>query len=288
MANASAVREWKLLQAEQAAPASAWRNRLREFADTLERIHFSAPPELRLDVRGDARDLASFGVRVLLSTPGADTPWGTVNQGRFSARLFPATTNGLSSAELSLEAGEARTRWATTGNLQLTAHLASFESLTNLGNGDLTLCAGHVETEWGSATNLQLTVRGASMEGQTNLINADLALRAGHVETKWGSATNAQFNAQWIHALTNAIPLSGDGKLRCSQANTDWGAARELRLNVHLAAPPAAAPPRADESWAWWAKLEPYALDWDGQAQRAAVARARGGGPHLRRKLARA
>ena len=22
---------------------------------------------------------------------------------------------------------------------------------------------------------------------------------------------------------------------------------------------------RADESWAWWAKLEPYALDWDGQ-----------------------
>ena len=68
-----------------------------------------------------------------LDTPGADTPWGTVNQGRFSARLFPATTNGLSSAELSLEAGEARTRWATDGNLQLTAHLASFESLTNLG-----------------------------------------------------------------------------------------------------------------------------------------------------------
>ena len=94
---------------------------------------------------------------MLLSTPGADTPWGTVSRGRFSARLFPATTNGLSSAELSLEAGEAQTRWATTGNLQLTAHLASFEGLTNLGNGNLTLCAGHVETEWGSATNLQLT-----------------------------------------------------------------------------------------------------------------------------------
>ena len=116
---------------------------------------------------------------------------------------------------MSLEAGEAHTRWATTGNLQLTAHLASFESLTNLGNGDLTLCAGHVETEWGSATNLQLTVHGAAMEGQTNLINADLALWAGRVETKWGSATNAQFNAQWIHALTNAIPLGGEGKLHC-------------------------------------------------------------------------
>ena len=98
-------------------PPASGADRLRQFADTLERIHFSAPPELRLDVRGDARDLGSFGVRVLLSTPGADTPWGTVNQGRFSARLFPATTNGLSSAELSLEAGEAQTRWATNGEL---------------------------------------------------------------------------------------------------------------------------------------------------------------------------
>ena len=176
------------LQAEQAAPAGAWRNRLRQFADTLERIHFSAPPELRLDVRGDARDLASFAVRVLLSTPGADTPWGTVTRGRFSARLFPATTNGLSSAELSLEADEAQTRWATTANVQLTAHLASFESQTNLGNGDLTLCAGHVETQWGSATNLQLTVHLASVEGQTNLVNADLALCGGAASRPSGAA----------------------------------------------------------------------------------------------------
>jgi hypothetical protein len=266
LTHASAVRDWKLLKAEHPAPAGAWRNRLREFADTLERIHFSAPPVLRLDVRGDARDLGSFGLRVLLDTPGADTPWGTVNQGRFSARLFPATTNGLSSAELSLEAGEARTRWATNSNLQLTARLASFESLTNWGNADLNLRAGDVATQWGRTTNLQLTLRGASIEGQTNLIRADLALWAGRAETRWGSATNAQFNAQWIHALTNAIPLSGDAKLRCNSANTDWGAAGELQLHLHLTDPPAAATPRADASWAWWAKLEPYVLDWDCQA----------------------
>ncbi len=38
-----------------------------------------------------------------------------------------------------------------------------------------------------------------------------------------------------------------------------------MRLNVHLAAPPAAAAPHADESWAGWARLEPYRLDWDGR-----------------------
>jgi len=166
VANASAVSEWKLLQAKQAVPAAAWRNRLRQFADTLERIRFSTPPEFRLNVRGDARDLASFAVHMLLSTPGADTPWGSVTGGQVSGRLFPATANGLARAELNLEAGKAHTRWATAANVQLTAHLASFEGQTNLGNGDLVLCAGQVETEWASTTNLQLTLHLASMEGQ--------------------------------------------------------------------------------------------------------------------------
>ena len=269
VANASAVREWQMLKTEQAAPATAWSDRLHEFADLVERIRFSAPPMLRLDIRGDARNLASFGVRVLVIAPGAETPWGGFNQGRFGVRLYPANTNGLSSAELSLEAAEAKTRWATTGDLQIAAHLASFQSLTNLGTGDVTLCAGRVETEWGCATNLQLTVRGAAMEGQTNLISADLAAWAGYLGTKWGSATNVQFNAQWIHVLTNAIPMGGQGKLHCRLANTEWGAVNELQLDVRLAAPPASEVPRADESWAGWAKLEPYRLDWDGRLRGA-------------------
>jgi hypothetical protein len=260
--NASAFGERKFLQAQRATPANLWQNRLRRVADTLEGIRFLAPPDLRLDVRGDARDLASFGVRVFLSTPGAVTPWGSVARGRLSARLFPATANGLSSAEVNLEADQAQTRWATTVNLQLTAHLASFEGQTNLGNGDLALSAGHLETEWGSATNVQLTLHAASVEGQTDLVNADLALLAGRVETKWGGATNAQFNAQWVHALTNAVPLSGQGKLHCAQASTQWGTARELRFNARLA-PSAVAAPGADASWAWWATLAPYALSWD-------------------------
>jgi hypothetical protein len=268
LANASAVREWKVLRVKQTASAEAWRNRLRQFADTLERIHFSTPPEFRLNVQGDARDLASFAVHMVLSTPGATTPWGSVTGGQVNARLFPATTNGLSRAELYLEAGRAHTRWARAEDVQLTAHLASFEGQTTLGDGDLALSAGQVETKWASVTNFQLTLHLASTKGQTNLINADLALSAGCVETRWGSTTNAQFSAHWVHALTNALPLAGEGKLLCQQANMKWGAAGEVRLNVRLAAPPAAASSRVDESWAWWAKIEPYALDWEGQVNR--------------------
>ena len=263
VSNASACREWKLLQPAQPASGNVWQKRLRQLADTLERIQFQAPPELKLDVQGDARDLASFGVRVLLNTLGAETPWGSVARGRINARLFPATTNGLSLAEVNLEAARAQTRWATTANLQLAAHLAYFEGQTNLGNGDLALSAGHVETEWGSATNVQLTLHLVSVQGSPNLVNADLTFLASRVETKWGGATNAQLDAQWVHALTNAIPLSGQGQFHCAQATTRWGAARELRFNARLATPAAAVPLGADESWAWWATLAPYALGWD-------------------------
>ena len=263
--NASAIREWKFISTEHPTPATRARSRLREFADMMERIHFAFPPELRLDVRGDARNLGSFGVQLLVIAAGADTPWGKVTRGQFSARLFPATTNGLSSAELSLDAAAAQTRWATTANLHLTARLLSFEGQTNLGNGQVSIRAGHANTKWGSATNLQLTLHLAALDAQTNMVQADLALSARCVASQWGSATNVQFQAQWVHCLTNPIPLAGEGKLHCNHPVTKWGTARELQVNARLATPATRGPPRADPSWAWWAKLAPYVLDGDCQ-----------------------
>ena len=208
VAHGSAVRDWKFFQAALPAPARAWQDHLRQLADLLERIHFSTPPELVLDVQGDARDLQSFTVRMVATAPGADTPWGTFQRGRLVLRLYPVSTNGPSRADLNLEADEAQTRWGTTANVQLNAHLALAAGQTKVANGDLTLCAGQVKSQWGSATNLQLTLQAASDAVQTNLVNAELILSAAQVESRWGRAANARFNAQWAHALTNAIPLA--------------------------------------------------------------------------------
>ena len=262
VANASAVREWKLFQAKPAAPVGVWRRRLRELADVLDRIRFSAPPEFKVRVRGDALDLASFGIHAILLTPGAETPWGRLSQGYVNARLFPAGTNGLSAAELSLEAAEAHTRWGATTNLQLTAHLASFEALTNWGNVDLTLCAGHVTADAVRAANLAVAAHLASVEGHTNLATADLTLAAGSVQTQWGRTTNAQLHVQWMHSLTNLVPLAAQSTLRCSAATLKWASARDLQLQVRLAQPPDLTPLRPEPSWAWWTNLQPYAVDW--------------------------
>ncbi len=261
--NASSVRNWTWSPAEAAPADRPRRNWPSEVADALERIHFSAPPEFKLDVRGDARDPNSFAIYAMLTTAGADTPWGNLAKSRVNARLFPAATNGLSKAELSLEANAAQTRWATATNLHLTAQLASFESLTNWRSGDLTLCAEHATAPWANVANLHLVLHVASVEGQANLANADAILSVARAETCWGSATNAQLHAQWIHSLTNPIPLSGAATLQCARPTSQWACARELRLNARLAMPINNSPPRAEKSWAGWAKLEPYALDWD-------------------------
>jgi AsmA-like protein len=225
--NASAVRDWRIFQGQQPLSVSAklWQRRLRSLSDTLEHIHFSEAPGLRVNVRGDALDLHTFNVLLSLSAPGAETPWGAVSQGRFAARLFSTDTNGLSRAELDIHAADARTRWA-------------------------------------AITNFSLNIRLSSLESQTNLVNGELKLSAAQVQTQWANGSNALFTATWIHSITNPIPLSGQGRISCDFAQTSWGSASNIDLSGDLA-PASAQPSIPDPSWAWWTNLQPYRLSWD-------------------------
>jgi hypothetical protein len=227
IANASSLRQWKIFEGGQPAAAGAWEQRLRQFADALERIHFSAPPQLRIQIRGDGRDPRSFGGRLLLTAPDAKTPWGEIARGYFTARLYPADTNRLSRAELNLEAASARTRWA---------------ALTNFHLGIL-LHAG---------------------ERQTNLVAGDLKFSAAQVHTDWATGSKALLTAQWVHVLTNPVPLSGQARLQCESAQTRWGAAGQFEFDAQLALA-TNTPAAPDSSWGWWTNLQPFALQWAGR-----------------------
>jgi hypothetical protein len=288
--NASAVRQWRFFQAKHPAPAELWQNRLRQLADTLESIRFSAPPALALDIRGDARDPLSFTVRMRASAPRADTPWGTLAHGYATLGLYPSPTNKLSRGALSLSAEEAETRWARTKKVLLTAHLSSVGGQVNLANGDVTLSAAEVQTRWADATNLLLTVHASSVANVTNLVSANLALGIEQAGTQWGSASNIVFNAQWLHALTNPVPLSGQGQLICERVDARQAVARQVRLKAHLETAPAGAPRQADASWADWGLIEPYILDWEAQVadvrtSELAAQEVTGGGSWLAPKL---
>ena len=209
-----------------AEPPGEVQNRLRRLADALERIEFSTPPELILDVQGDARDPQSFLLRLQIDARGSRTPWGTFTNGTFVARLHPASSNGVSAAELLLEASEAKTEWATTSNLQLSMHLVS-------------------------------------LPNPTNLVSGNLVVIARSAETKWGSLSNAQFSAEWIHAFTNPIPISGQGRLECATVETKWASGHNLNLTARLTDPNTTTNGKPIQLTGWWTNLEPHLLDWD-------------------------
>ena len=230
--NASAFRDWKFLQAKHPSPPGTLQYRLHRLADALERIQFDEPPDLILDIRGDARDPQSFSVRMRLSAPGSATPWGRFSRGVFTARMFPATNDASVRAEVTLQAAGAQTPWATTTNLQFKLRL------TSLGGG------------------------------LTNSVEANLNLRAAQVGTRWTDAADVEFTAQWLHTYTNAVPLAGQGQLRCAFAQTRWGDVTNLEFLACLATPAPPLVPMSDEGWAWWSRLEPFLLDWECRFQK--------------------
>ena len=221
--HASAVRKWKFFQ--PSGPSGVWQDRLRQFADTLDHIHFYSPPELDLDVRGDARDLQSFSARMRLNTPGVDTPWGSVTKGQVTARLTPTTNSATWEAELNLHAAEAKTRWASTTHLQLAIHLRSAEEHPDLASGNLTIAGKQVETGW-------------------------------------GDAANADFAAHWTQSLTNPIPLEAEGQLICDQIDSPWGNVRTIELNARMVPPTTNGQQHTKALRGWWANIEPFCLDW--------------------------
>ena len=271
--NASAIPDWPFLRGVETGPTGQRQQRLRNFADLIEQIHFAQPPALRLVLGGDARDLQSFSVHITANAPAADTPWGNFSNGVFTAQLFPAAPAELSHAELNLQAASAQSPWAygaKVTDLNLRLRIVASTTWTNQADAELTLQAAHAslhasasESSWADGTEVtgvDLRLRVAASTNATEQVEADLTLRAAQVMTRWASATNSQFTAQWVHALTNAIPLSGHGELRADAVSTRWASGRKIHLASTLAT--ATNPPPAGDSLAGWTNLWPYQLDW--------------------------
>jgi hypothetical protein len=266
--HASAVREWKFFQPRQPSPPGRLQNRLIQFADTLERIHFSTPPELRLNLRGDAHDPQGFSLLIFISAPSAETPWGLLSQGRLTARLSPSTNKEISRAVVKLEAVHANTKWASATNLQFSLELTTSVTQTNLLNADLRLDTKAAKTPWAASTGLHLDLHLTPVPGQTNRFSSELALRAGQIVTEWGSATNARLSARSLHSLTNPIPLASEAQLDLEHASTSWATGRGLHLQAKFQDQNGGAEiPSQSSPWfispALWSYLQTCAVEWN-------------------------
>ena len=170
----------------------------------------------------------NIGARLNLAAQRADTPWGQVESVEFLSRLFPATSNELSHAEVTLAAVSAQTPWANT-------------------------------------TNLNLQLRLVSLAPRPDVVDAALSLRAASAATPWASVGPIQMKAHWIHAVTNPMPESGYIELAAETADTRWARGAGVQFSATLARATNIVAP--DPTLAMWTNLLAYQLDWSTQVR---------------------
>lgn len=219
--NASAIRTWTFIHPRERSAVR--QKRIKALADTVGAIHFSTPPDLFVDLRGDARDLQTFKARLSLNSGGAQTPWGDLSESLLTVRLFPATNDLLAHAEIKLQAQDAKTKWASARTLDLTSQLQSVDGGTNV--------SGHLE------------------------------LTGRNIESEWGSAADLRGTANWVHSFTNSVPISGQCDLHLDAPETKWGRAAQADVTARLSYPTNSASAHADGTWSWWGALLPFWLD---------------------------
>ncbi len=225
--NATALRGWPIFRPRPGAPPERTEELLRQLTRILDRIKFPELPDLVVSLEGDARNSESFHGLLTLNTPAAETPWGTLTNGMLLARLIAAG------------------------------------SPTNQPQCDLELRAESAATPWAGVQDLHLHVHAMAHEQLTNVIQANLEMSASMAATEWARAATVRLKAEWTHSFTNMVPLSGVAELHLTGARSRWGNADTIDLNTRLNAPAADSPRQADESWGWWAGLEPYSMDWN-------------------------
>lgn len=88
IAHAPEMRDWGIFHAPKTGgPAGAGREQLKQFADALRKIHFTGTPQLDLHFIGDARDVHSFNIRLVVAAPGVESPWAGGRDFLLTARL---------------------------------------------------------------------------------------------------------------------------------------------------------------------------------------------------------
>jgi hypothetical protein len=229
--NASAARDWPFLKDRETPEASLVRNRLRAFADTLDRIEFPERPSIQLEVRGDARELESLSIDLAINAPEARTPWGELSRGTFQIRTHPANAGDDLEAEINLNAAMAKTKWGTARELSLAAEFTSPP-----GTDSETVNALHT--------------RRSTASGRFRLTAATAA-------TRWGSGDEISANGSWQHHLASAMPLWAEIQTSVTDARTRWATSGVAVAQIRIATTnqPSINP---ESDWAWWTNLHPF------------------------------
>lgn len=199
---------------------------LDQIASVLEKIHFKGATELTLNISGDATEPENVQGDLKFSSAFATTPWGSGT------------------------------------NLQVEAQLADL--LNPAENNFIRVRTGSTETRWGSAASLSAQVKLASISAERDSFKTDVRVSARQLRSEYGKTDLLRFNGQVSQTTSNFVPTRISGTATTTNAETKWGKANSAEIGFTAATN--TNPKLAAESWATWAKAEPFHLTWEMRA----------------------
>ena len=106
LTNASAFRDWKTFHGRPEKPGRL-EKRLRDLARTIDQIHFDKTPVLNVNIRGDARNFATFCGFLIPGSGGRHDAVGHVEQ-RDAIGAYPSSggSNSLPTVKCLLKADD--------------------------------------------------------------------------------------------------------------------------------------------------------------------------------------
>lgn len=220
IAHAPEFRNWKMFAGRKTGDYGSTRASLKNFADTLEKIHFEGRPQLNAKLNGDARDIHSIIFALNARAPGVRTPWFNVRDLQFAARL-----SARADAPVDLDPA-----WGLWTNLQ-PFRLDWTGRGTNLHSPILNAAAVECDGRW-SAPELALTTLTARLGG--GALNAAAKLNVASRELSFTNASSFD-----LHAVRELLT----GKTRERLSEISWTLPPAVRASGSLVLPAWNQPP---------------------------------------------
>jgi len=243
--NAAALADWEWFRpAPSTIPSTnPWPHRLGQVVDLVQRLECKQPPEVHLDLHGDAKRPEGFEVRLSVRVPDATLREGLLSDGKLVARMLPETRRHPARAEFELSGARLRTEWGTLRDFEIDLAGTLVGIPTNLPPGEASIQARSVQTRWASGD--RLLAKGSFHPAKTagSLLESTWQLTLAAARWTNGSARSIEAAGSSSFSPTNLTGATAAARIAATQVETEWGTGR--RLTINLAVAPRPPPPHA-------------------------------------------
>ncbi len=246
------------------ASSPVLRSGLRQLVRVCRQFEYAAPPDIHLNVRGDALESARFALRLRGTMSGAITTWGRVADCRMEIDIDPKTsTNTPAIPQLSLHIRGADTPYGRLDHARVRALLKQ-----GTADNEPLQVDWDAVVEGASAPHLTLQstrLRASSLQSEYDpwLWHTIVDLTAENVKTDWVSWRDSRTIGSLTHSLTNLSILDAAFTSTLHQTECRWGKADSATLASRIG------PAKLDRdivrgnSWGWWTNLASNKISLD-------------------------